>query len=302
MFNIEGGCYAKCINLSAEKEPEIFRRDPLRHGAGKRGARSGHARGRLRRRLAHREHAGRYPIEFIPNAKIPCVGGHPRNIILLTCDAFGVLPPVSQADARAGDVSLHQRLHGQGGRHRGGRERAGGDVLGLLRRGVPGLASDEVRRDAGRQDAAAHGARPGWSTPAGPAAATASAARIKLAYTRAIIDAIHSGQLAKAPTTTEPVFGLAIPTAVPGVPSEILHPRGTWTKPAAYDAKALHLAKLFQANFANYADQATAEVQAAGPMGVVAAIARSPPWLRWGSIPGRTGDRACDHWNHLSRN
>jgi phosphoenolpyruvate carboxykinase (ATP) len=69
-----------------------------------------------------------------------------------------------------------------------------------------------------------------------------SGSRIRLAYTRAIIDAIHSGQLAKAPTVTEPIFGLAIPTACPGVPADILNPRNTWTKPAAYDAKAIHLA------------------------------------------------------------
>jgi phosphoenolpyruvate carboxykinase (ATP) len=89
--------------------------------------------------------------------------------------------------------------------------------------------------------------------------------RIKLAHTRAIIDAIHSGQLAKAPTTTEPVFGLAVPTACPGVPTEMLLPRNTWSKPGAYDTKALHLAKLFQVNFAQYADQATPEVLDAGP-------------------------------------
>jgi phosphoenolpyruvate carboxykinase (ATP) len=89
--------------------------------------------------------------------------------------------------------------------------------------------------------------------------------RIKLAHTRAIVDAIHSGELARQPMTPEPVFGLAVPARCPGVPSEILLPRGTWSKPAAYDAKALHLAKLFAANFANYADRATAEVQAAGP-------------------------------------
>jgi phosphoenolpyruvate carboxykinase (ATP) len=75
-----------------------------------------------------------YPIEYIPNAKIPCVGGHPKNVIFLTCDAFGVLPPVSQAHPGAGDVPLHQRLHRQGRRHRGRREGPRGDVLGVLRR------------------------------------------------------------------------------------------------------------------------------------------------------------------------
>ncbi len=92
--------------------------------------------------------------------------------------------------------------------------------------------------------------------------------RIPLGFTRAIIDAIHSGQLAKASTTTEPVFGLSVPASCPGIPTELLMPRNTWSKPGAYDTKARHLAKLFQANFANYADQATPEVQAAGPKGI----------------------------------
>jgi phosphoenolpyruvate carboxykinase (ATP) len=89
--------------------------------------------------------------------------------------------------------------------------------------------------------------------------------RIRLSFTRSIVDAIHSGQLAKVPTTTEPVFGLAVPNSCPGVPGDLLMPRNTWSKAGAYDTKAKHLAKLFQANFANYSDQATAEVQAAGP-------------------------------------
>jgi hypothetical protein len=117
---------------------------------------------------------GSYPIEFIDNAKIPCVGGHPKNVIFLTCDAFGVLPPVSQADARAGDVPLHQRLHRQGRRHRGGRHRAGGDVLACF--GGPFLVwhpakyaellAEKIRSTAPTS---------GWSTPAGPAAPTAPA-------------------------------------------------------------------------------------------------------------------------------
>ena len=153
VFNIEGGCYAKCIHLSAEKEPEIYRRDPLRHRAGKRRRRPGHARGRLRRRHAHRKHAGRYPIEFIPNAKIPCVGGHPKNIILLTCDAFGVLPPVSRLTP---EQAMYHFISGYTAKVAGtevGVDEPRGHVLGLLRRGVPGLASDQVRRDAGRADA-----------------------------------------------------------------------------------------------------------------------------------------------------
>ena len=89
--------------------------------------------------------------------------------------------------------------------------------------------------------------------------------RIKLAHTRAIIDAIHAGQLAKAPTMAEPAFGLAIPLACPGVPADILVPRNTWSDKASYDATARKLAGLFRANFEKYADGASAEVRAAGP-------------------------------------
>ena len=92
-----------------------------------------------------------------------------------------------------------------------------------------------------------------------------SGSRIKLAHTRAIIDAIHSGELAKAPTQSEPAFGLSIPTACPGVPSEILAPKGAWRDKAAYDATAAQLAELFRKNFASYADRATERVRGAGP-------------------------------------
>ena len=265
VFNIEGGCYAKCINLSAEKEPEIF--GPFASArCWKTSWPIPHTRV-VDYNDAHLTENTRacYPIEFIPNAKVPCLGGHPAEHHLPHLRRLRRVAAGGQADAGPGDVPLHQRLHGQGRRHRDGREGAGGDVLGLLRRGVPRVAPDEVRPDAGRQDARAQArglagqhrldgrpVRRGQPHQAGPHAGDHRRDPRRAARGR-------------RPTQTEPVFGLAVPTSCPGVPAELLMPRNTWSKPGAYDTKALHLAKLFQANFAQYADQATAEVQAAGP-------------------------------------
>ena len=240
MFNIEGGCYAKCIRLSAEKEPEIFAAvqfgtvlenvgvDPASRQVDFDDA-----------RLTENTRAA-YPIEYIPNAKIPCVAGHPRNLILLTCDARRAAAG-EQAHDGPGDVPLPQRLHGQGGRHRDGGEGAAGDLLRMLRCGVSRLAAHQVCRDAGRAVAGAQ--RQAWLVNTGwTGGPYGTGTRIPLPYTRAILDAIHAGTLAVGPTTTEPVFGLAVPTAVPGVPSELLLPRGTWQDAATYDRAAQRLA------------------------------------------------------------
>jgi phosphoenolpyruvate carboxykinase (ATP) len=264
VFNIEGGCYAKCIGLSAEKEPEIFR--AVRFGTvlencviGPQTRTVDYADSRLTENTR-----ASYPIEFIPNAKIPCVGGQPKNVILLTCDAFGVLPPVARLTPAQ---AMYHFISGYTAKVAGTEvgvkdpEATFSACYGAAFLVWHPMKYAQMLADKMQQhQASAWLINTGWT-----GGAYGSGSRIRLAYTRAIIDAIHSGQLAKAPTTTEPVFGLAIPTAVPGVPSEILIPRGTWLKPAAYDAKAIHLAKLFQANFAQYADQATSEVQAAGP-------------------------------------
>ena len=137
VFNIEGGCYAKAIDLSAEQEPEIY--NAIRFGSVLENV----VYDRDTREVDFTDTSitqntrCSYPIEYIPNAKIPCVGAHPNNVILLTCDAFGVLPAGEQAQLRAGDVPLHQRLHREGGGHRDGRDRARGDVQRLLRRALP---------------------------------------------------------------------------------------------------------------------------------------------------------------------
>jgi phosphoenolpyruvate carboxykinase (ATP) len=264
VFNIEGGCYAKCIGLSAEKEPEIFH--AVRFGTvlencviDPQTRQVDYADSRLTENTR-----ASYPIEFIPNAKIPCVGGQPKNIILLTCDAFGVLPPVARlTPAQAMYHFISGYTAKVAGTEVGVKDPEatfsacyGAAFLVWHPMKYAQMLADKIEQ----HQASAWLINTGWT-----GGAYGSGSRIRLAYTRAIIDAIHNGQLAKAPTTTEPVFGLSIPTACPGVPTDLLNPRNTWLKPTGYDAKAIHLAKLFQANFAQYADQATPEVQAAGP-------------------------------------
>jgi phosphoenolpyruvate carboxykinase (ATP) len=205
-----------------------------------------------------------YPIEFIPNAKIPCVAGQPRNIIFLTADAFGVLPPVAKlTPAQAMYHFISGYTAKVAGTEMGVKDPEatfsacyGAAFLVWHPMKYAQLLADKMKQ----QKASAWLVNTGWT--GGP---YGTGSRIKLAFTRAMIDAIHAGQLDAVPTTTEPVFGLAIPNSCPGVPSELLQPRNTWSKATSYDTTALHLAKLFHANFGQYADRCTAEVREAGP-------------------------------------
>jgi phosphoenolpyruvate carboxykinase (ATP) len=281
IFNIEGGCYAKCINLSEEREPEIYR--AIRFGTvlenvvfdpATRQVDFGNATVTENTRAS-------YPIEFMSSAKISCIGGHPRNIIFLAADAFGVLPPVAKlTPAQAMYHFISGYTAKVAGTEQGVREPEatfsacyGAAFLVWHPMKYAQILADKMQQ----HQAAAWLVNTGWT--GGP---YGTGSRIRLNHTRAIIDAIHSGELAETPTAAEPVFGLAVPKSCPGVPAEILLPRDTWTKPTAYDTQARHLAKLFQTNFAQYADQATSEVRAAGPKtagtnDVVAAPATSIP-------------------------
>jgi phosphoenolpyruvate carboxykinase (ATP) len=264
VFNIEGGCYAKCINLSADREPEIL--GAIRFGTILENVVLDPATREVDYcdgRLTENTRAS-YPIEFMPRPKIPCVGGHPRNIIFLAADAFGVLPPVARLTPAQ---AMYHFLSGYTAKVAGTEQDVrepeatfsacyGAAFLVWHPMVYAQMLADKMRQ----HQAAAWLVNTGWT---GGAYGTGS--RIRLAFTRAIIDAIHAGQLARSPTTTEPVFGLAVPAHCPGVPSEILQPRQAWSAPAAYDAQARQLARRFAANFAAYADRATPEVRAAGP-------------------------------------
>ncbi len=264
VFNIEGGCYAKCIDLSAEKEPEIFA--AVKFGSV------------LENCVVHPETRevdyaddsltqntrASYPIEFIPNAKIPCVGGHPKNIILLTCDAFGVLPPISRLTP---GQAMYHFISGYTAKVAGTEtgvtepEATFSACYGaafLVRH--PTVYAEMLAEKMKKHGARAWLVNTGWS-----GGGYGKGSRIKLQYTRAMIDAIHAGELDEVETRRDAVFGLSTPVAVPGVPSEILSPRGTWEDPAAYDASVAKLATLFNDHFASYADAASEEIRAAAP-------------------------------------
>jgi len=266
IFNIEGGCYAKTIDLSAEREPDIFQ--ALRFGAVLENVildEEDRFVDFADKRITENTR-GAYPVEFIRNARIPCVAGQPTDIIFLTCDAYGVLPPVSRLTPAQ---AMYQFISGYTAKVAGTEVGVtepqatfspcfGGPFLVWHPAKYAEMLADKIRQ---------HGSRvwlvnTGWS-----GGGFGAGSRMKLSLTRAIVDAIHTGKLADVATEPDPVFGLAIPKAVDGVPAEVLKPRQTWADGAAYDAAAKKLAGLFAENFKKYEAVASAEVRGAGPRG-----------------------------------
>src|SRR5215475_13222918 len=250
IFNIEGGCYAKAINLTPEKEPDIFQ--ALRFGAVLENVVLEDDRTVDYGDTSITENTrGAYPIEFIRSAKIPCVAGHPSDVIFLTCDAFGVLPPVS---ALSPGHAMYHFISGYtakvAGTEVGVKEPQatfspcfGGPFLVWHPNKYAELLAAKMKK---------HNARvwlvnTGW-TGGGYGVGT----RISLKHTRAIIDAIHTGALAMAKTQRHPVFGVDIITECPQVPSDILVPARAWADQTAYDTAARKLADLFRENFKKY--------------------------------------------------
>jgi phosphoenolpyruvate carboxykinase (ATP) len=264
VFNIEGGCYAKAIDLSAEKEPEIY-------GAIKFGTvlenviydDDTHAVDYGSTAITQNTRAS-YPIEFIPNAKIPCVGGHPKNIILLTADAFGVLPPVSKLTP---EQAMYHFISGY-------TAKVAGTEMGVTEPQAtfsacfgaafmvwhPSKYAELLAQKMEEHGSHAWLVNTGWT--GGP---FGIGSRMSLPHTRAIIDAIHDGSLAQAPTVIDPIFGLAIPTTCANVPDKVLMPKQTWADSAAYDAQALKLAGLFNKNFEVYKEGSSEAIINAGP-------------------------------------
>jgi len=264
VFNIEGGCYAKTIGLSREKEPEIF--DAIRFGSLLENVvvdpvtrHVDYADGSLTENTRVS-----YPIEYIANAKVPCIGGHPRNIILLTCDAFGVLPPVSRLTP---EQAMYHFISGYtakvAGTEQGVKEPSATFSACFGAAFIvhhPNVYAELLAAKMKQHGSQVWLVNTGWSG-GGPGVGE----RMKLAYTRGIIDAIHAGSLDSVETMTDPIFGLAIPKECPGVPAEILQPKNTWKDGAAFDAAAGKLAELFHTNFEKYAEGCRPEVRAAGP-------------------------------------
>jgi phosphoenolpyruvate carboxykinase (ATP) len=264
VFNIEGGCYAKMVNLSAEAEPDIY--NAIRFGAVLENVRyDPHSRKVDFADISLTENTrGAYPLEYINNAKIPAVGKHPRNIIFLTCDAFGVLPPVSLLTP---GQAMYHFISGYTAKV-AGTEQGVTEPQGTFSAcfGAPFLVwhptkyAELLAAKMRKHNARVWLVNTGWS--GGPYGV---GSRMKLRFTRAIIDAIHNGSLAQAPTAEDPIFGLTIPQQCEGVPTDVLNPRSSWTDKAAYDATARKLAGLFHQNFEEYAPAASPEVLAGAP-------------------------------------
>jgi phosphoenolpyruvate carboxykinase (ATP) len=266
VFNFEGGCYAKVIRLSAEAEPEIYE-TTRRFGTILENVSMDHDTRRLDLddgSLTENTRAA-YPITHLPNIVRSGMGGQPDNVIMLTCDAFGVLPPIARlTPAQAMYHFISGYTAKVAGTERGITEPTatfsalfGAPFMALH----PTVYADLFGKLLARHDVDCWLVNTGWTGGAYPAGE-----RIKIAYSRALVRAATSGALTKVPFTRDPVFGFEVPEHCPDVPDELLHPRSTWSDPSAYDAKADELAKRFAANFAAYADQASPEVRAAGPL------------------------------------
>ncbi len=264
VFNFEGGCYAKTIDLSEEKEPEIFK--AIRPGAllENVGFLNGSNQIDFGSKIITENTRVSYPLHFISNAQEPSIGGLPKNIFFLTCDAYGVLPPISKLTP---GQAMYQFISGYtakvAGTEAGVTEPKstfsacfGAPFLPLH----PGKYAEMLGNKMREHEVNVWMINTGWS---GGAYGTGS--RIKLSYTRAMITAALTGQLNQVAYEAHPVFGMMMPTECPGVPSDMLNPRNTWADQQAYDTQAADLAKQFINNFSKYAAGVSEEILQAAP-------------------------------------
>lgn len=266
VFNFEGGCYAKVIHLSPEGEPDIFATTKMFGTILENVVLDADRKPRFEDASITENTRASYPIEYIANHVPEGRGGHPRNIVFLAADAYGVLPPIARLTP---EQAMFHFLSGYtaklAGTERGVTEpRAtfstcfGAPFLPLPPTVYARMLKDKIAR---------HNVRiwlvnTGWT--GGP---YGEGHRMPLAYTRAMVRAALAGQLDDVPTWEEPIFGLRVPTSVPGVPTEVLRPRDTWRDPAAYDAQARRLAAMFRENFEQFAADVEDAIRAAGPRG-----------------------------------
>jgi phosphoenolpyruvate carboxykinase (ATP) len=266
VFNFEGGCYAKAINLSAESEPDIYRTTQM-FGTilenvvldqDTRRPRFADSSVTENTRLS-------YPLHYIPNFVPSGRGGHPKNIIFLAADSFGVLPPLARLSR---EQAMYYFLSGYtaklAGTERGVKEPTAtfstcfGAVFLVWH---PTKYAEMLGRLIDEHGCRVWLVNTGWS--GGPYGV---GKRMQIAYTRSMVHAILDGALDGVATRQDPVFGLAVPTAVPNVPAGVLDPRTTWPEPSAYDAHAHKLAGMFRANFEKFGSVAES-IQSAGPKG-----------------------------------
>ena len=269
VFNFEGGCYAKCIDLSEDKEPDIF-------NAIKKGAllenitfKNGTNEPDYMDGSKTQNTRVSYPIHFINNIQIPSIGPSPKNIFFLTCDAFGVLPPISKLTP--GQAMFHFIS--------GYTAKVAGTEAGVTEPQTtfsacfgapfmplhPTFYAEMLGDKMEKSDVNVWLINTGWS---GGAYGTGS--RIKLKYTRAMISAALNGDLDEVEYQNHPIFGLQMPKSCLNVPIELLNPKNTWEDGNLYDEKANELAKAFKINFEQFADYANEEILEALPKEILA--------------------------------
>ncbi|HEV2705697.1 MAG TPA: phosphoenolpyruvate carboxykinase [Pyrinomonadaceae bacterium] len=265
VFNFEGGCYAKVIKLSAEAEPDIYRTTQMFGTIMENVAYDPQTRAVNLDDASKTENTrAAYPLTSIPNIVPEGYAGHPRNIIMLTADAFGVLPPVSRLTP---EQAMYHFLSGYtakvAGTEKGVTEPQAtfstcfGAPFMVLHPGVyAGLLGEKIAE----HKADCWLVNTGWS--GGP---YGTGQRMSIKHTRAMIRAILNGSLATVETRPDPVFGVHVPASCPDVPSEVLSPRNTWADKAAYDERARDLARRFNENFKKYEAGVSAEVRAVAP-------------------------------------
>lgn len=264
VFNFEGGCYAKTIDLSEEKEPEIYR--AIRPGALVENVTFIDGTNKIdfgSKKITENTRVS-YPLSFISNALHPSVGNTPKNIFLLTADAYGILPPISKLTS---GQAMYQFISGYtakvAGTEAGVTEPKatfsacfGAPFLPLH----PGKYAEMLGNKMKDHQVNVWMVNTGWS-----GGAYGTGQRMKLNYTRAMISAALEGKLNNASYEPHPVFGMLMPTSCEGVPSDILNPRNTWANKEEYDIKAKELAGLFIKNFEKYKDGVSKEILEAAP-------------------------------------
>jgi phosphoenolpyruvate carboxykinase (ATP) len=264
-FNFEGGCYAKVINLSAESEPDIYRTtqmfgtilenvvlDPITRKV------------KFEDQSITENTRASYPLHYIPNFVPNGRGGHPKNIVFLTADAYGVLPPVAKLTR---DQAMYYFLSGYtakvAGTERGVKEPQAtfSSCFGAVFLVWPAWKYAEMLGQLIEQHHVdVWLVNTGWT-----GGAYGVGTRMKLSHTRKMVQALLRGDLATAKTTLDPTFGLAVPTEIAGVPKSVLKPRETWKDTAAYDAQAKKLGGMFRENFKKFESFVSDAVRSAGP-------------------------------------